>query len=87
MQTLIDLLVLVSAALVAVSVVRLWGSPQSVRNLLFFALGTLVLAMLFVAAQRDDIADYVASVAYYLLCASVVAFAAQGIAGALRRGR
>ena len=86
MQTLIDLLVLVSSALVAVSVVRAWGSPQSIRNLLFVAFGFFGLAAVLTARAAVDAADYAATVAYYLLCAAVVAFVWQSLSARARRG-
>ncbi len=87
MQIVIDSLVFFIAAFIAVSVVRFWGSPQSIRNLLFVALGLLVIAMALTAANHDDVADYAAIASFYLLCAAVVAFIVQSVTGSSGRRR
>ena len=79
MQLLTDSFVLLLAAFIAVSVVRAWGSEKCVRNLVRVALSCFGIIAVLLLVRQDEIADWTAQVAYYLLCFAVVAFIVQAI--------
>jgi hypothetical protein len=64
---------------VIAALLRAWGAEKCVRNLVRVALSCFGVIAVLLLLRQDQIADWTAQVAYYLLCFAVVAFIIQAI--------